>query len=98
VLVRVWEYEVEGDHRAEFERRYGGSGDWARLFATSPGFVGTELFASVGRPGRYVTVDRFIDLEAWRTFLETTGDDYARLDDECSALTADEREIVAVEQ
>lgn len=35
MLVRVWEYEVVAARAAEFERLYGSTGAWARLFASS---------------------------------------------------------------
>jgi len=93
-MVRIWEYDVPEESRAEFERRYGDAGDWAQLFSTSPGFRGTELFASLSRQGRYVTVDHFTDTAAWERFLAENADDYRRLDVTTSALTTHERELV----
>jgi heme-degrading monooxygenase HmoA len=94
MMVRVWEYDVPEASRAEFERIYGSDGDWAQLFSSSDGFRGTELFASVGNPGRYLTVDRFTDVEDWNAFLADQGDAYRRLDEATVALTTDERELV----
>ena len=42
-------------HRAEFEAAYGPTGDWARLFARSGGFRGTELMRA--DDGSYLTLD-----------------------------------------
>ena len=92
-MVRVWEYDVPEESRAEFERRYGAAGDWALLFSASPGFLGTELFASLSVSGRYVTVDRFADRAAWEHFLADHADTYQRLDETCESLTTDEREL-----
>jgi len=92
-MVRVWEYDVPEESRAEFERRYGAEGDWAQLFSSSDGFRGTELFASLDNPGRYLTVDRFTDQDAWRAFLAEHGDAYRRLDQATEALTTEEREL-----
>jgi hypothetical protein len=92
-MVRVWEYDVPESSRAEFERRYGPDGDWARLFATSDGFRGTELFTSMSRLGRYLTVDRFTGEAAWRAFLDEQGETYRRLDEVTEALTSDERQL-----
>jgi heme-degrading monooxygenase HmoA len=80
VMVRVWEYDVPETSRAEFERTYGAAGDWVRLFSRSDGFRGTELFVSLSDPGRYLTVDRFTDEGAWRSFLIEHRNTYARLD------------------
>jgi heme-degrading monooxygenase HmoA len=63
------------------------------LFAGSPGFLGTELFASSSEPGRYLTVDRFTDEAAWQAFLAEHREAYARLDAACEGMTSDEREL-----
>jgi heme-degrading monooxygenase HmoA len=96
-MVRVWEYEVPEKSRDEFERMYGAAGAWAQLFSSSDGFRGTELFASLSDPGRYLTVDRFTDEGAWRAFLTEYGDAYARLDAATKGLTTDESELVGGE-
>ena len=96
-MVRVWEYDVPETSRAEFERTYGAGGDWAQLFSSSEGFRGTELFASLSVPGRYLTVDRFTDELSWRTFLADHRDAYARLDATTEGLTTNERELAGGE-
>lgn len=80
MLVRVWQYDVRPGREAEFERLYGASGAWAQLFARSAGYLGTELFRAVQRPGRHVTVDRFSDDEAWHHFLGEHRTAYTELD------------------
>ena len=97
VMVRVWEYDVPETSRAEFERTYGAAGDWVKLFSSSDGFRGTELFESLSDPGRYLTVDRFADESAWRAFLTEHGDAYARLDAATKGLTTDECELAGGE-
>jgi len=42
--VIVWEFHVRAGRETEFEAVYGATGDWARLFARSPDFIGTELY------------------------------------------------------
>jgi heme-degrading monooxygenase HmoA len=93
MLVRVWEYDVSLGREAEFELVYGSAGEWAQLFARSPGYVGTELYRGVGRPGRYLTVDRFSDPGSWQRFLSEHGADYAELDSRCAQLTTSQVEI-----
>jgi heme-degrading monooxygenase HmoA len=97
-MVRVWEYDVPESSRAEFERAYAADGDWAQLFATSAGFVGTELFTSTTNAGRYLTVDRFTDESAWLAFLSEHSEAYDALDAACAGLTSDERELAAGER
>ncbi|MGZ8997828.1 MAG: antibiotic biosynthesis monooxygenase family protein [Allosphingosinicella sp.] len=91
MFVRVWLYSVEETNRAGFEQAYGPDGDWARLFARSQYYLGTELLR--GEPGRYVTIDRWRGEADWRLFMDRFGDDYRALDRECEGLTAEESEI-----
>ena len=97
MLVRVWEYEVPEGAAAEFESAYGADGLWARLFASEPGFVGTELYRSVAAVDRYVTVDLFEDPGSWQRFLDNHGEAYERLDARTAHLTTRETELVAAD-
>jgi hypothetical protein len=94
VKVRVWRYLVAAEHRAEFEREYGGGGSWAQLFATTPGFVDTALYADTARPGCYLTVDRFESAAAWERFQVENVSAYAELGDRLGHLTVDQQELV----
>jgi heme-degrading monooxygenase HmoA len=93
MMIRVWEYDVPDAAAVEFERVYGAQGAWAQLFSSSDGFEGTELFASVSNPGRYVTVDRFRDQDSWRRFQVEHRDAYLALDADSERLTLAEREL-----
>ena len=93
-LFRVWEYDVPERSRGEFERVYGAEGEWAQLFSSSDGFEGTELFGSVARPGRYLTIDRFRNEAAWQQFLVTHRDAYRELDALTAGLARVERNLV----
>ena len=93
MMIRVWEYDVREPAAAEFERIYGADGAWAQLFSSSDGFEGTELFASLSHPGRYLTVDRFRDEASWRRFQAEHREAYLALDAESEGLTLGEREL-----
>ena len=93
MMIRVWEYDVREAAAADFERVYGADGAWAQLFSCSDGFEGTELFASVSSPGRYLTVDRFRDEASWRRFQAEHREAYLALDAESEGLTVAEREL-----
>jgi heme-degrading monooxygenase HmoA len=93
MIIRVWEYDVREAAVAEFERVYGADGAWAELFSSSEGFEGTELFASVSNPGRYLTVDRFRDEASWRRFQAEHREAYLALDAASEGLTVAEREL-----
>ena len=67
-------------------------GDWARLFGTADGFLGTELFRSDSDPHRFITVDTWSDVAAWEEFRRQRAEEYAALDERCAAYTiAEER-------
>jgi heme-degrading monooxygenase HmoA len=96
-LTRVWQYDVRPGVQPEFEEAYGAAGSWARLFARSDGYLGTELFRSLDVPGRYLTVDRFRDRATWYRFLIKHRLAYEQLDAHCAGLTVAEQEVAAVE-
>jgi heme-degrading monooxygenase HmoA len=98
MFVRVWEYEVVAGREDEFARVYASDGPWARLFARSEGFLGTELFKSVTTAGTFVTVDRFTTADAFRWVLEQHRSSYAELDRAAAALTHSEQEIATTDQ
>ena len=90
VFLIIWRFEVAPEHRAEFERRYRAAGDWARLFARSPDWRGTELL----RAGdAYLTIDRWESAEAWERFRQEHATDYEDLDRKCEGLTTREEKI-----
>jgi heme-degrading monooxygenase HmoA len=96
-LTRVWQYDVRPGTEAEFEAAYGADGAWARLFRTSDGYLGTELFRSLDVPGRYLTTDRFVTLADWHEFLAEHRAAYEQLDERCAVLTVAEQELAAAE-
>jgi hypothetical protein len=63
--VIVWEFLPRVGKEPEFERAYGSTGEWAKLFAQSADYRGTELLKS--REGNtYLTFDRWTSVEALR--------------------------------
>ena len=89
----LWEFRVAEEHRPAFERLYGPAGDWAKLFARSPDFLGATLLRDRALPGRYLTLDRWKDAGAFDQFLESHAADYKELDSRCEALTDYEMKI-----
>lgn len=94
VYLRVWEYEVPADHVGPFIAAYGAEGDWARLFGRAEGYLGTGLFRDVERGGRFLTVDRWADEAAWRSFLDTSREAYEALDRRLEGIAATERPLL----
>lgn len=86
----IWEFTVPAARQSEFESRYGPEGDWTRLFRRGAGYLGSELLQDRAHPQRYLTVDRWESLEAWREFRSLFAADYDRLDLELEGLAARE--------
>ena len=90
--VMVWRFDVNPPRSTRSEAAYAADGDWARLFGTADGFLGTELFRSDSDPHRFITVDTWSDVAAWEEFRRQRAEQYAALDERCAAYTiAEER-------
>jgi len=87
MYVRVWEYRVAGEDVDAFVAAYGPEGDWAQLFRRGRGYAGTELFRDAEDAAHLVTVDRWVDRDSWRAFLEEWQERYQELDVTLSALS-----------
>jgi heme-degrading monooxygenase HmoA len=95
MFVILWQFDIAEDRIAGFEEAYGPSGSWSRLFSRSNAYLGTELLKDAYVPGRYVTVDRWINEDAFRAFRAEYDADYETLDRSCDAFTASETRIGA---
>ena len=95
MFVVIWQFEVAQNKIAEFEAAYGADGAWAKLFRTSPHYLGTELLRDAYIPGSYVTIDRWKNEEAFRAFRRQHDHAYEVLDRACDALTSRETRIGA---
>jgi heme-degrading monooxygenase HmoA len=82
--VRLWRFEVPVEHEERFLAAYRPDGDWARLFASAPGFIRTELWRDDS--GAYLTADHWQSLEAFERFQASQGEDYRRLDAELEGV------------
>lgn len=86
----IWEFQVHASRREDFERCYGPSGAWVLLFQRAEGYVGTVLLQDNANPLRYITIDRWASVEAYRSFRARFADQYAELDGECEGMTSRE--------
>ena len=93
--VYLWEFNVSPALAADFERYYGPAGTWAQLFSHSPDYIGTLLLKDTTVPGRYLTIDRWRNEDAYLLFRSAYAMQYAELDNECEQLTLDERSLGA---
>ena len=88
MYLRIWEYEVPPETVDEFITAYGARGEWARLFARTDGYGGTELFRHADRLTGFLTIDRWRDEAAWNAFREHWREAYQVLDRRLARLTA----------
>jgi heme-degrading monooxygenase HmoA len=95
MFVILWQFDIADEKTADFEAAYGPAGEWARLFAQSPEYLGTELLKDAYVPGRYVTVDRWASEEAFRAFRAQHDVEYEVVDRACDSLTGGETRIGA---
>jgi heme-degrading monooxygenase HmoA len=95
MFVVVWQFEIAEEKIPAFEAAYGLDGAWAKLFRTSPQYIGTELLRDAYIPGSYLTIDRWASEEDFRTFRKDHDTAYEALDRSCDPLTSRETRIGA---
>ncbi len=95
MFVVVWQFEIAEDKVAAFEAAYGPDGAWAKLFRSSPDYLGTELLRDAYVPGSYLTIDRWKSEDAFRAFRKDHDAEYEAVDRSCDELTSRENRIGA---
>jgi len=95
MFVIVWQFDITEEKAIAFEDVYGPKGSWATLFARSSEYLGTELLRDAYVPGRYLTIDRWQNEEAFRAFRAQHDLEYEEVDRACDSLTAAEVRIGA---
>jgi heme-degrading monooxygenase HmoA len=83
----IWEYLVKAEHAGEFEKIYSATGEWAKLFGKSRGYLGTELLSDERELHRYITIDRWSSRQEYESFLSEWKNQYQLLDGRCDGLT-----------
>jgi ribosomal-protein-alanine N-acetyltransferase len=91
LFIVAWAFDVNPEHRRDFERAYGPLGDWVRLFRTGQGYLRTELHRDPETSGRYITLDFWRTREQYEAFRHRSKSAYDEIDAKCERLTADER-------
>jgi heme-degrading monooxygenase HmoA len=89
--VRIWKFLPRAEREAEFARAYGSAGEWARLFSSAPGYIGTELLAPREPGGWWMTIDRWRSIEDFEAFQGHHGEAYRRLDAELEDVAGEEQ-------
>ena len=90
IYVYVWRFEIKAGHEVWFERIYGANGDWVRLFRLAEGYLSTELFKDLNRPGHYWTIDKWVSESSYETFRKAFISEFNQLDQSCEQLTENE--------
>jgi heme-degrading monooxygenase HmoA len=91
--LRLWTFEVPVSAEERFFAAYKSDGEWARLFATAPGFIRTELWKA--GDGLYLTADYWRSVADFEWFQSNLGDDYRKLDVELEGVAGIESFIGA---
>jgi heme-degrading monooxygenase HmoA len=89
----VWEYEVPAESEPAFLAHYASDGTWVRLFRRASGYLGTQLYRDRWRAGRYLTVDHWLDEDAYGAFRREFTAEFEALDRECEGLTLREAHL-----
>jgi len=95
MYVILWDFEIAPYRTAEFESIYSPQGEWRRLFAQAPGYLGTELLQSADSLWRFLTIDRWACEEDFAHFQQEFGEPYSALDAQCQRLTRSQRKLGA---
>jgi heme-degrading monooxygenase HmoA len=95
MFIVVWQFEISEEKIAAFEAAYSPEGVWAKLFAASPDYRGTELLRDAYIPGSYLTIDRWSSEDAFRAFRKNHDQEYETLDRACDEFTGRETRIGA---
>jgi hypothetical protein len=80
----------------KLEQVYGPQGDWAKHFARSPGYLGTELLRWRVGGLSYLTIDRWKSVRAYEEFRIQHEEAHRALDEDCKDLTLLERSLGAL--
>lgn len=86
----IWEFQVAADKVVEFEHHYTPGGSWTNLFQLGHGYIGTILLKDRADPLRYVTIDTWESVEAYKQFRTLFNAQYSDLDAVCAGFTTSE--------
>jgi hypothetical protein len=89
----LWEFTVNAEQQADFERAYRPHGVWAQLFRCDSAYKQTILIRDHEQSGRYLTIDMWEDKTSYLSFKDRFAREYHQIDENCEKLTASERLI-----
>jgi len=89
----AWIFHVKPRKQRVFRRIYGPAGNWAKLFAKDPHYIGTDLLHHPRDARCFLTMDRWTSRSAYHNFKKQYRQEYAALDARCETLTLREIKI-----
>jgi len=90
MYIVLWRFRPFKDRESEFERAYGPSGEWRRLFQHGEGYFGTELLRRSDDAREYLVLDRWTSRAAYEVFRARFSGEYRQLDGRLEELTEEE--------
>ena len=90
MYIVLWRFRPFKDRESEFERAYGPSGEWRRLFQHGEGYLGTELLRRSDDARAYLVLDRWTSRAAYEVFRARFSGEYRQLDGRLEELTEEE--------
>ena len=90
MYIVLWRFRPFKDRESEFERAYGPSGEWRRLFQHGEGYLGTELLRRSDDAREYQVLDRWTSRAAYEVFRARFSGEYRQLDGRLEELTEEE--------
>jgi hypothetical protein len=90
MYVVIWEFFCKPDHIDKLIQANGINGDWCRVFASSPEYIGTEVLCDSQNRAHVVTIDRWKSKAAYENFLDQAQKEYEKIDRDLANLTETE--------
>ena len=97
MYVVLWRFRPSMGRESEFERAYGPSGEWTRLFQHGEGYLGSELLQRSDDPREYLVLDRWASRAVYEVFRARFSSEYRKLDSRLEKLTEVEVSMGAFE-
>jgi heme-degrading monooxygenase HmoA len=90
IYIVLWRFRPQKDRESEFERAYGPSGEWTRLFGGGEGYLGSDLLRRSDDTREYLVLDRWASRAAYEAFRARFSSEYRQLDSRLEELTEEE--------
>ena len=82
----VWQFDIQPEMAADFERLYGADGDWTKLSRRSRSFLGSSFLRNIGAENRYLLVEYWGEMVVYEKHLADFSDELQALEKERERL------------